>query len=49
VFLEERSKIVYSKILKDLFDLKILEDKLIKEDNLLVKNVFKLSVKGEVR
>ncbi len=49
MFLEERSKIVYSKILKDLFDLKILEDKLIKEDNLLVKNVFKLSVKGEVR
>ena len=49
MFLEERSKIVYSKILKDLFDLKILEDKLIKEDNLLVKNVFKLSVKGKVR
>jgi hypothetical protein len=48
VFFEEASKIVFSKLLNEIFDFKILEEN--KKENIynMVKNVFKLSVKDKV-
>lgn len=49
MFLEEASKMVFSKLLNEIFDFKILdENKIEKNLNNMVINVFKLSVKDKV-